>query len=87
MIHLVISVWDQDTRGDIRSFKFDTLEHEGVTETEYVETDRHNNTITNIDVEYLDFRELEYAIGRLVERVDLSDLVSTFVYRDGSYLD
>ncbi len=87
VIHLVISVWDQDTRGDIRSFKFDTLEHEGVTETEYVETDRHNNTITNIDVEYLDFRELEYAIGRLVERVDLSDLVSTFVYRDGSYLD
>tara|TARA_Y200000002_G_scaffold249894_2_gene207026 strand:+ start:4999 stop:5745 length:747 start_codon:yes stop_codon:yes gene_type:complete len=87
VIHLVISGWDQDTRGDIRSFKFDTLEHEGATETEYKETDRHNNTITSIDIEYLEFGKLEYAINRLVERVDLSDLVSTFIYRDGSYLD
>ena len=68
-------------------FKFDILEHEGATETEYEETDRHNNTITSIDVEYLEFGKLEYAINRLVERVDLSDLVSTFIYRDGSYLD
>lgn len=87
VIHLVISVFDQDTCGEIRSFKFDTLEHEGATEIECKETDRHNNTITSIDVEYLDFRSLEYAISRLVERVDLSDLVSNFIYRDSSYLD
>ena len=75
MIHLVISVFDQDTCGEIRSFKYDTLEHEGV---------RH---MKSLDDKVIEFDSVRYAIGRLTERVDMEDVMSDYIIRDGSYLD
>lgn len=75
VIHLVISVFDQDTCGEIRSFKYDTLEHEGV---------RH---MKSLDDKVIEFDSVRYAIGRLTERVDMEDVMSDYIIRDGSYLD
>ena len=75
VIHLVISVFDQDTVGEIRSFHYDTLEHEGVTEMECLED------------ELINFDSVRHAISRLTERVDMEDVMGNYIYRDGSYLD
>ena len=60
VIHLVVSVYDQDSIGEIRAYQFDKLE---------------------VEDSYFDTNRLDYAISRLVERVEISDLIRQNISR------